>query len=172
MVDVNILAIDIGTTTGWAMRTRDGVIRSSSHACAIKGLEGRGQRWLKFRALLNEIDPDGLVNVVYFEQVISHGNNSSHSAHIFGGFLAMLEVWCEMRNIRLIGVGVGVVKKNWTGNGAAKKPEMIAQAVARGFSPKDDNEADALAILSLALVREKQARIEPPVAALFDEVAA
>ena len=52
------------------------------------------------------------------------------------------------------GVGVGTVKKAWTGKGNAKKAEMIAAARQRGIKVVDDNEADAVAILSLALQQE------------------
>ena len=47
-------------------------------------------------------------------------------------------------------VGVGTVKKHWTGRGNAKKHEMIEVARTKGFHPVDDNHADALAILSYA----------------------
>ena len=41
----------------------------------------------------------------------------------------------------------GSIKKFWTGKGNAKKPEMIAAAVARGYdlSLRQDDEADAIA---------------------------
>ena len=45
------------------------------------------------------------------------------------------------------GVPVGTIKKFLTGQGNANKPAMIAAAQTRGFSPADDNEADAIAIL-------------------------
>jgi Holliday junction resolvasome RuvABC endonuclease subunit len=69
---------------------------------------------------------------------------------VYGGFLAMLEAWCAANNVPLKPVGVGTVKKHWTGKGNADKPMMIATAKAKGFHPVDDNHADALAILSLA----------------------
>ena len=42
-------------------------------------------------------------------------------------------------------------KKTIAGKGNADKEAMIAAARARGFSPADDNEADAIAILFWAL---------------------
>lgn len=168
---VNILAIDLGTTTGWALRTRDGVIRSGSRSCAVGTLEGRGQRWLKFRALLNELDAmAGEINAVYFEDVKNH--SAVLAAHVYGGFHAHLETWCELRRLRLVGVGVGTVKKNWTGAGNAKKPDMIAEARRRGFAPVDDNHADALAILALSMVLEKVVKVVEPQANFFEETAA
>ena len=42
---------------------------------------------------------------------------------------------------------VGVIKRFATGKGNAGKDAVIAAMRARGFSPADDNEADALALL-------------------------
>jgi hypothetical protein len=52
---------------------------------------------------------------------------------------------------KCVGLPVGAIKKNATGKGNATKAEMIAYAKLQGFTPVDDNEADALAILFLAL---------------------
>ena len=46
------------------------------------------------------------------------------------------------------GVPVGTIKRHWAGQGNAPKQAMIEAARARGFAPADDNEADALAILT------------------------
>jgi hypothetical protein len=49
-------------------------------------------------------------------------------------------------------VPVGTSKKHATGRGNAPKQAMIDAARARGFSPADDNEADAISILLWAIV--------------------
>jgi hypothetical protein len=49
------------------------------------------------------------------------------------------------------GVPVGTIKIHATGKGNAPKEAMVAAARARGFSPSDDNEADAIAILLWAI---------------------
>ena len=46
---------------------------------------------------------------------------------------------------------VGTIKKHATGKGNAGKDEMIIAAKSRGHDPKDDNEADALALLHWAI---------------------
>jgi len=48
-------------------------------------------------------------------------------------------------------VPVGTIKKFLTGQGNANKQAMIDAARAEGFSPADDNEADAIAILLWAI---------------------
>lgn len=146
---MNILAIDIGTTTGWARSSRAGTIASGSQSFAPKRMEMVGQRWLKFRAFLNEQRVvGGEIHAVYYEDVKQHAGTLA--AHVYGGFLACLEMWCAANNVPLRPVGVGVVKKHWTGKGNATKEQMEDAARAKGFRPKDNNEADALAILSLA----------------------
>lgn len=146
---MNILAIDIGTTTGWARAGRDGHVISGSQNFAPKRMEMAGQRWLKFRAFLNEQRvAGGEIHAVYYEDVKQHAGTLA--AHVYGGFLACLEMWCATNNVPLRPVGVGVVKKHWTGKGNADKLQMVEAARTRGFRPKDNNEADALAILSLA----------------------
>jgi hypothetical protein len=149
-----ILAIDIGTQTGWARSARAGTIASGSEKFAPGRMEKPGHRWLKFRAFLNEqrVQAGGDIGAVYYEDVKQHAGTLA--AHVYGGFLACLEMWCASNNVRLVPVGVGVVKKHWTGKGNADKAAMCETARAKGFRPKDSNEADALAILSLAQYQE------------------
>ncbi|GHT98694.1 hypothetical protein FACS1894126_4420 [Alphaproteobacteria bacterium] len=58
---------------------------------------------------------------------------------------------CEELAVKCTGIPVGTIKKFATGKGNASKEEMIAFAKSQGFTPVDDNEADALAILLLSL---------------------
>ncbi|WP_440966133.1 hypothetical protein ACL58G_07825 [Massilia sp. GER05] len=146
---MNILAIDIGTQTGWARSSRAGTVASGSESFAPRRMEAAGQRWLKFRAFLNEQRvAGGEIHAVYYEDVKQHAGTLA--AHVYGGFLACLEMWCAANNVPLRPVGVGQVKKHWTGKGNADKAAMCETARVLGFRPKDNNEADALAILSLA----------------------
>ncbi len=49
------------------------------------------------------------------------------------------------------GVGVGTIKRFIAGKGNASKLEVMESVRGLGFSPVDDNEADALAILHVAM---------------------
>jgi len=143
-----ILAIDLGTTTGWALRSRDGHIISGSESFKPQRFEGGGMRFLRFKRWLTEIKQcaDGL-DAVYFEEVRRHV--STDAAHAYGGFLATLTVWCEHHQIPYQGVPVGTIKRHMTGKGNASKDAMMAAIRALGHRPADDNEADALALLDL-----------------------
>ena len=69
---------------------------------------------------------------------------------MFGGLLATLTAWCEANGIPYQGVPVGTIKRFATGKGNADKAAVIAAMRARGYTPGDDNEADAIALLYLA----------------------
>lgn len=154
---MNILAIDLGTTLGWALGKRDGSVRGGSESFSPKKCGGCGQRWLAFRQFLSETAKaaGGDIHAVYFEDVKRH--EGVLAAHAYGGFLAHLEAWCAVNRIPLKPVGVGEVKKHWTGKGNANKAAMIETAREKGFRPVDDNHADALAILSYAREQEGEA---------------
>lgn len=138
-----ILALDLGTKTGWAAGLTH-VTSSGTQNFAQGKFAGGGMRFLAFERWLDTwAEGDGLIEV-WFEEVRRH--IGTDAAHIYGGLLAVLTKWCEQRGIPYQGVPVGTIKKHATGRGNAKKPEMIAAAVAAGFAPKDDNEADALAL--------------------------
>ena len=141
-----VLALDLGTTTGWAMGLTDGTVVSGTMAFRPGRYEGGGMRYLRFRSWLDEMlrqAPD--LGAVYFEEVRRHAGTDA--AHIYGGFLAHLSAWCEQRRMPYQGVPVGAIKRHVTGKGNADKQAVIAAVTARGFTVADDNEADAIAIL-------------------------
>ena len=151
--NLTVLALDLGTTTGWAVAPRNGPMRSGSFRLDPAKLGGNGRRWIAFREWLTATAREvGGVQAVYFERVCSHTGTTA--AHVYGGYLAMLEAWCAANNIPMHGVAVATAKKAWTGNGRAKKPDMIAEARRRGMSPGCDNEADAMAILAYGVAQE------------------
>jgi hypothetical protein len=154
----NILALDIGTQCGWSLKNGDARVRSGSISFAARARDAAGQRWLKFTAHLSALKREvGELHAIYYEEVMAHGtrdNPNVIAAHVYGGFLAQLEIFCDVNRIRLVPVSVGTIKKSFTGNGRAKKEDMFAEARRRGFKPADDNEADSLAILHYAIERE------------------
>ena len=145
---MNILALDLGTTTGWA--ATDGVSDTSGIASFKPGrFEGGGMRFLRFKQFLTDTKHSmGTIDAVYFEEVRRH--SAVDAAHVYGGLMAHLTAWCEHHGIPYKGVPVGTIKKHATGKGNASKQDMIAVVSILGFNPKDDNEADAIALLQLA----------------------
>lgn len=149
---MKILAIDLGSQLGWAIRDNDGTVHSGTESFSPSKHGGHGGKFLAFMAHLTNLRmKHGDFKVVYYEDIKMH--KGVLAAHAYGGFLAILQAWCHVNGrIPLHGVGFGAIKKNWTGRGNADKALMVACAKQRGFNPADDNEADALAILSLACI--------------------
>ncbi len=146
----SILALDLGTHTGWALRPRDGGIASGTQHFTASRFEGGGMRFLRFKHWLTEVKQTvGNLDAVYFEEVRRHVGVDA--AHAYGGFLAHLTAWCEHHGIPYQGVPVGTIKRFITGKGNADKDAVIAAVKARSHTPEDDNEADALALLLWAL---------------------
>jgi Holliday junction resolvasome RuvABC endonuclease subunit len=145
---MTILALDLGTKTGWACGTSH-VKDSGTENFAQGKFAGGGMRFLAFERWLDKwVEGDGVTEVV-FEAVRRH--IGTDAAHIYGGLLAILTKWCEARGIPYQGIPVQTIKKHATGKGNAKKDAMMEAVRRWGFSPKDDNEADAIALLSLRI---------------------
>lgn len=145
-----ILALDLGTTTGWALRGFDGLVTTGTASFKPGRYDGGGMRYLRFTNWLTELDRlSGPVGTIWFEEVRRHAGTDA--AHVYGGLMASLTSWAELRGIPYEGVPVGIIKRHATGKGNANKAAMIAAAKTRGFSPADDNEADAIAILHWAI---------------------
>lgn len=145
----SILALDLGTTTGWASLI-GGIIQSGTVSFRPSRYDGGGMRYLRFQRWLDALvqSNDGLA-AIYFEEVRRHVGTDA--AHLYGGFLATLTAWCEREQVAYQGVPVGTIKRFATGKGNADKHAVLAAVTARGFRPVDDNEADAIAILLWAM---------------------
>lgn len=144
---MTLLALDLGTRTGWAM-SGDPVIHGYADFRPGR-YDGGGMRYLRFVRWLDEMHASRPISEVAFEEVRRHVGTDA--AHVYGGLMAHLQSWCEMRNIPYQGVPVGTIKRHATGKGNADKAAMIAAVRALGHQVKDDNEADALALLRCVL---------------------
>lgn len=142
---MTVLALDLGTKTGWATRVGGVVV---SDVVDLKGgrFEGGGMRFVRFRRWLDVAGAEA--TEIVFEEVRAH--KGTDAAHVYGGLLAMLTAWCEDYKVPYRGIPVGEIKKHATGKGNAGKDAMMAAATARGWTFADDNECDALWILDLA----------------------
>jgi len=149
----NILALDLGTNTGYAVQRRDGSQRYGTVKYTKRKMEHPGHRWAEFRTWLSVLLETEQIHLVVYEDVRRH--EGTMAAHVYGAFEALMQMGAVTRNIPVVPVGVGVVKKAWTGFGNASKAAMIDEARRRGFDPDTDNAADALAILHWAVVQEQ-----------------
>ena len=149
----SLLALDLGTTTGWALLSEGKVVSGSFDMRPLEG-EAIGIRFLRFRReFLNNFKS---VREVYFEEVRRH--EGTHSAHVYGALWGTLCAWCEQNSIPYRGVPVGTWKKHIGCKGNAGKPEVMEAIQRRGLNPDSQDEADALGILSYA--RKQRAAYE------------
>jgi len=144
-----ILALDVGTTTGWAGMLEGEIYSGKAKLKTSK--ETKATRYLGFEELLKALDKltKCSVDTVYYEHVRAH--SGVDAAHVYGGFEAILTMYFAIAKVKLEPVPVGTIKKHATGKGNASKQEMIEAMKAKGHNPSDDNEADALALLHYAI---------------------
>ncbi|WP_085440244.1 hypothetical protein [Magnetofaba australis] len=145
-----ILALDLGTKTGWAVWLPDAGITSGVEIFRHDRWQGGGMRFLRFKQWLTDIkNAAGTLDAIFYEEVRRHmGVDASHA---YGGWLAILTAWCEHHQIPYEGVPVGVIKRHVTGRGNASKGLVMQGVQKLGYQPGDDNEADALALLHWAI---------------------
>lgn len=148
--NIQVLALDLGQNTGWALRHRNGNIYSGIERFRPDRFSGGGMALLRFRQWLDTLhETSDKIDMIVFEEVRRHLGTTA--AHIYGGFLGQMSAFAEFREIPYQGVPVGTIKRFITGRGNASKEDVIRAIFDRGHCPHDDNEADALALLHWAL---------------------
>jgi Holliday junction resolvasome RuvABC endonuclease subunit len=147
---MSILALDLGNKFGWAIKQNSTI--DSGWEKLSNNAKNHGKKFYLFSCWLREQDNLD-INKVYYEDVKRHAG--VYAAHAYGGYLAILQVWAYKLEIECVGVGVGQIKKFWTGKGNASKEMMISEANKRGFDTDNDNCADAIALLHYALDLDK-----------------
>ncbi len=145
---MNILSLDMATKTGWASNihgNRSGVIEF-----ALKRGESPGMRFLRCRAWLNEMWKllAGQIDVIIYEQAHHRGGAATS---VCVGLVTEVLAFAAEHGIETLPIHAAVLKKWATNNGRASKEDMVKAAKARGWSPRDHNEADATLLLEFAL---------------------
>ncbi len=148
---MNILALDLATSTGWATWHHH---VTSFGSAQFKGKVGPAlhayQLWLIERAGL--LCEGGLV--IIFETPWIGRKTHQQTARKLQGMAAVTDMVVHQLGCRSFECLTAQVLKHWTGNGGGKRPEKKARTIAacnaRGFNPSNDDEADALALLDYA----------------------
>lgn len=148
-----ILALDLATKTGWAVlnpgewRTPESGVQKFE----LSRGESPGMRFLRFRRWLEEVVRLYSPAVIVYEQ--SHHRGGA-ATEIAVGFSTRVQEVAAMLGAEHVAVHSATLKKHATGSGRAGKEEMIVAATGRwGYEPQDDNEGDALCLLSYAIDR-------------------
>ena len=151
-----ILALDLGTNTGWA---------TNAFASGSREFSGEitGWRYLAFKQWLVSMLSDSKIQHVVYEETFSGRNMNADK--VLHGFLAILQCVHAERysdqatRFTLQKVHLSDIKILATGKGNAKKDEMIKSFEDRfGWSPVDSDECDAVWLLQYALQKEKETK--------------
>lgn len=147
---MRILALDLGTKTGWAFGTTKDSDRvySGVQDFSLKRGESPGMRLLNFDKWVYEILTKHKPKMVAYEMPHQRGG---YATQLLLGMLGILHVACTKAGIEYSSVHSATLKKFATGSGRASKEDMISVAILK-FDREiiDDNEADALHILGWA----------------------
>jgi hypothetical protein len=159
--DASILALDLGLSTGWALR-HDGRIESGVQLFDLKRGESPGMRFVRFNAWLQAIGSclqdaaaEGRLGLVAYEQPHHVGG---HATQALLGYATRVEEYAARWQLQHCAVHSNTLKKWTTGSGRAGKVEMFEAAHRRGWLPPGflaardlgdglDDEVDALALL-------------------------
>jgi Holliday junction resolvasome RuvABC endonuclease subunit len=174
---VAILALDLGAKCGWALYD-EGELYSGTWELTPKKSSADREKETHLWRRMQTIHEQHNVTAVAFERVDAHGRpgdekktecprckhkfavavtgQNTLAAQAWGGYRAIVRMWCDVYEARREDVAVGTLKKFATGNGRATKQDMIAWAELRwrGQNVRDDNQADALHILDWMLVEK------------------
>lgn len=146
-VSGRILTLDLAASTGYAVGAPGDVPRFASHQFASTG-DNYGRHQANARDWLSRLifaeDPA----MIGYEQPSIFGVTTPATVIKLCSYVSTLEELCLPAgfNIPVRQCNPAQLKKFWTGNGRAKKPEMVQQAHRFGFKVDNDDEADALAI--------------------------
>jgi Holliday junction resolvasome RuvABC endonuclease subunit len=150
---MTICALDLATTTGYASLVQ-GILVSGSYKCRNKAKEPWGSCFLSFKRWLREWLIQEKPEKLYYEEVRRW--SSGDAAKAYCGLRAVMLMECELWGIEVVGLSPTTIKKQAAGNGRASKQDMIEAAWKRwGVRTTSDDEADALAILSIAISENK-----------------
>ena len=154
VVAIKILALDLGTKTGWAFgdtkneNSQMTHIYSGMQDFSLKRGESPGMRLLNFDKWIYEMLAKHKPKMAAYEMPHQRGG---HSTQLLMSMLGIFHVACEKAGVEYSSVHSASLKKSATGSGKASKEDMISIAGTK-FNRNiiDDNEADALHILAWA----------------------
>lgn len=143
-----IIGLDLGLTTGWAIRFPNGTIESGTYEIPEDRGESRGMRFVRWRGWFKNFIYQEAPNIVVYEQAHARGGAATD---VLVGLTTRVQEICAERGIEYVPVHSGVLKKWATGSGAAKKAAMVAAATTRsGRTIESDDEADAYLLVCYA----------------------
>jgi crossover junction endodeoxyribonuclease RuvC len=146
---MNVLALDAATRLGWALM-ENGHIESGVEDFSPDRHASEGTRWLKFRRWMDFIAGERFTpDLLVYERWVA--TRTGTAAEVTAGFTTRIREFCTERQIEHQAVSPCDLKRWTTGKGNANKAAMKEAVARRWRRIDDDNEADAFALLQLAL---------------------
>lgn len=151
---MKILALDLGSTLGFATGINDKITSHDSKEFWLKqdkehgnGRSFSNESFANFFNWVHGISRHVDIIVCEKPNVYGTGNFSSfHAMRVLFGMYGIVQAVAGGWHKSLIPVSATTIKKFWTEDGRADKKEMLVHAAKRGYSLKDHNECDAIAI--------------------------
>lgn len=153
---MNVLALDLGTHCGFALLVNGDL---SSGVYEFEKTSHPGERFDAFRRWAKDMALGPMpmrgrkVDLIVYEKPLGRMAKSQAQVDLSIGFKTRLEELAWRYKIRLEPVHIATLKKATTGNGSASKEAMVAAInsfYGRSLTLKDNDEADALALLRYA----------------------
>jgi Holliday junction resolvasome RuvABC endonuclease subunit len=149
---MRLLALDLGTSTGWAVSIPEMGVESGTQIFDVKRGESPGMRFFRFRRWLVDMIENSRPELIVFE--IPHHRGGA-ATDVLVGMKTHIEEICAEAGIEHQGIHFSSLKKFATGSGRALKKDMIVAA--KKLFPyqdiKTDDQADALCVLAWAIDR-------------------
>ena len=141
---MKILSLDIASTTGWAIDTKD--LYGTWDLKTMKD-ESMGMKLIRLKAKLQLIHNTEKLDLIIYERAAGqHTASVIHQAKLIG----VVEKFCEEVGIDYKAYSAKELKKFATGNGNCNKQAMVKAAQTKyGYPGDDDNVADAMHMLEL-----------------------
>lgn len=142
---MNILSLDLATTTGWAYNQPT----ANGGVWKLKPKQGssNGMKLIKLRAFLQDFQNTvGKIDLIVYEKPAGRFIKGVISV---AELVGVVEMFCEDNAIQYTSYRPTEIKKWATGKGNSNKTVMLAEAEKRfpGLTIIDDNMADALLML-------------------------
>jgi Holliday junction resolvasome RuvABC endonuclease subunit len=146
---MNILSLDCATKTGWSTLI-NGNIESGMQDFSKRRGESNGMLFLRFNQWLRDmVRLSGKFDLVVYEQAHHRGGAATE---IGVGLMTRAQEFAAETGAEYTTYHTATIKKRIAGYGKASKEDMMAWFNrTTGRKPIDDNEADARAILELAI---------------------
>lgn len=140
------MALDLGTSTGWAYRTPTR-FHHGTQRFEVKRGESPGMRYVRFNRWIRDMGAtadEQFVELVAYEMPHNRGGAATE---ISNGFSTRVQEFCAEIGCEHVSVHSATLKKWTTGKGNADKRDMVAAVNAKWCAVETDDEADAVALL-------------------------